>query len=91
MQANGYKANFRICKPYHLSLERFDWIMGHAGYAYYQILHTGSVHWVTIKAVSDYKFNEYDSNLFQHIYHVLKQIASIAHTRLSQMRKYIGK
>ena len=68
-----------------VSFERFNWIMGHAGYAYYQILHTGSDHWVTIKAVSDYEFYLYDSILSQPTHHVLKQIASIAQTRLSQI------
>lgn len=70
------------------SFESFDWIMGLAGYVYYQILHTGSDHWVTtIKAVSDNELDVHDGILLQHTYHVLKQIASIVHTSLSQMRK----
>ena len=41
--------------------EKFDWMLGYAGIAYCQVLHTGSDHWVAIKAVSDSEVYVYDS------------------------------
>ena len=35
-----------------LSFNRFDWMMGYAGHGYYQVLHTGSYHWITTKATN---------------------------------------
>ena len=38
-----------------LSFEKFNWMLGYAGYAYYQVLHTGADHWVIIKAILDHE------------------------------------
>ena len=38
-----------------LSFPKFDWLAGFAGFAYFQILHTGEDHWITIKMNSDHE------------------------------------
>ena len=43
-----------LCLPVlELSFPRFEWASEYVGYAYFQILHTGSDHWIAIKATSE--------------------------------------
>ena len=69
-----------------LRFEKFDWMLGHAGIAYCQVLHTGSDHWVVVKAISDNEVHIYDSVFTEPTYHVLKQIAAICNTKSAQIK-----
>ncbi|XP_065908034.1 uncharacterized protein [Dysidea avara] len=71
--------------------EKFDWMIGYAGFAYCQVLHTGCDHWVAIKAVSDNEVYVYDSIFTEPTYHVLKQIAAICNTRSAQIKVHLEK
>ena len=80
-----------------LPFDRFDWMLGYAGYGYYQVLHTGSDHWVTIKATSDHEVHVYDRIFVQPTYYSLKRIAAIPHSEshkinlhLERVQKQIG-
>ena len=66
-----------------LSFPKFDWLAGFAGFAYFQILHTGEDHWITIKMNSDHEVDVYDSVFLEPSYNTLKQIASIAQCKTS--------
>ena len=46
-------------------------MLGYAGYRYYQVLHTGSDPWITIKATSDQEVHVYDSIFVQPTYYSL--------------------
>ena len=77
-----------LCSPVlgqKLSFPKFEWASGYAGYAYFQILHTGSDHWIAIKAISESEVYVYDSIFMQPTYYTLKQIASILHAPSSQI------
>jgi len=62
--------------------QQFDWMAGLAGFGYYQTLHTGEDHWITIKLLSDHEVLVYDSVYSQPNY-CSKQIASIAQCKTS--------
>ena len=64
---------------------KFDWMLGYAGLAHQQVLHTGSDHWGAIKVVSDSEVYVYDSNFIELTYRTLKQIASIANSCSAQI------
>ena len=72
-----------------LSFDKFDWMLGYAGYAYYQVLHTGADHWVTIKAISDHEVYIYDSIFLLPTYHTLKQIAAIVQTKSPKIKLHL--
>lgn len=72
-----------------LSFDRFDRMLGYAGYGYYQVLHTGSDHWVTIKAISDQEVHVYDSIFVQPTYYSLKQIAAILHSKSHKINLHL--
>ena len=65
-----------------LSFEKFDRVLGYEGYAYYQVLYTGTDLWVTIKAISDHEVYINDSLFLKPTYHTLKQIILLPSSRL---------
>ena len=65
--------------------------MGYGGFRYCQVLHTGSDHWVAIRAVSDNEVYVYDSIFVEPTYHVLKQIAAICKTQSAQITIHLEK
>jgi len=66
--------------------EKFDWMLGHAGIAYCQILHAGSDHQVVIKAISDSEVHMHYGVFTKPTYHVLKQIAAICNTKSARIK-----
>ena len=56
-----------------------------AGHVYFQILHTGSDHWIAIKAISENEVYIYDSIYMKPTHCTLKQIASTLHAPSSQI------
>ena len=77
-----------LCSPVlgqKLLFPKFQWASGYAGYAYFQFLHTGSDHWVAIKAISESEVYVYDNIFMQPTYFTLKQVASILHAPSSQI------
>ena len=66
-----------------LLFQKFDWMAGSAGFGYFQILHTGEDHWITVKLLSDHEVLIYDSIHLKPSYYSLKQIASIAQCKAS--------
>ena len=88
LQINYYVASLRNCRVYPHQL----WVRIYlAGYAYYQVLHTGTDHWVTIKAISDHKVYMYDSLFLQPTYHTLKQIAAILQIKSPKIQVHLEK
>ena len=61
-------------------------MQGYAGFYYFQVLHTGSNHWVTVQIFSQEEARVYDSVFLKPTFHTLKQIASIVKSMCSQMQ-----
>ena len=61
-------------------------VFGSAGFDYFQVLHTGSDHWVTAQILSEEEARVYDSVLLKPTFHTLKQIASIMKSMYNQMQ-----
>jgi len=74
-----------------LAFQKFDFLAGFAGFGYYQILHTGADHWMTVKLVSDHEAEVYDSVFLRPNYITLKQISSIAQCKSSTIQLNLNK
>lgn len=62
-------------------------MLGYPGYAYYQVLHIGADHWVTIKAISDHEVYmiAFPAANLSHV----KQIAAIVQTKLLKNKLHL--
>ena len=73
----------RFCFP------TFDIVLGYAGFCYFQVLHTGACHWVTIQVLSDEEVHVYDSMYLRPTFCTLKQIASIVKSKQTQLKIFL--
>ena len=68
------------------SFPEFNAVQDYAGFDYFQVLHTGSDHWVTVQILSQEEARVYDSVFLKPTFHTLKQIASIVKSMYNQMQ-----